>query len=242
MMLGSQVFPIMGGVAEDWQISRIMKSASRYLWDRALKGYHLNTDFGEELHDLGRAFSFVYGDKENGAFFNHMVVMFAYALYARGYVREAWAALDSIYRMAVDTGRSKIYPCLPEYFNLEGRGMYTYLTGSASWFILTMLTQSFGVKGLDGDLAIEPKLCKEQFGRAKGRDAISVTRSFAGRRIRVSFSNPGRADWGSYRIREARLNGMPLAVRERGRVIIPRKTIERLSAGRINRIDISLGR
>lgn len=240
MMLSSQVFPVMSGVAEPRQISGILKSVNRYLRDRKLNGYHLNTDFGSEKHNLGRAFSFIYGDKENGAFFNHMVVMFAYALYKRGYVREGWRAISSIYDMALDD-RSKIYPCLPEYFNLEGRGMYTYLTGSASWFVLTILTQAFGVRGHDGDLVIEPKLCREQFLGGDGRGILSVTRSFAGRRLTVRFSNPSRIEWPAYRIREARLNGRDISTVRGRRIIISRKTIEGLPSGRANTIDVVLG-
>jgi len=134
--LAPQVFAIMSGVATDAQIKAIMKNVQKYLFDKKLKGYRLNTDFKQELYDLGRAFSFAYGDKENGAIFNHMVVMYASALLRRGHRREAQKILCSIYEMAVNTGRSKIYPCLPEYFDAEGRGMYSYLTGSASWFLL----------------------------------------------------------------------------------------------------------
>jgi cellobiose phosphorylase len=138
LCLASQAFATMSGVAEDWQVRQIIKSVNRYLRDKELGGLHLNTDFKKEELHLGRAFSFVYGDKENGAFFNHMSVMYAYALAQRGFKKEAREVLSAIYRMAIDTGRSKIYPCLPEYFNLEGRGMYSYLTGSASWFLLTL--------------------------------------------------------------------------------------------------------
>jgi len=136
MTLTAQVFAIMSGVATDEQIKSILENTKKYLWDKRLKGYRLNTDFKEEQHHLGRAFSFVYGDKENGAFFNHMAVMFAYALLKRGYAKEGEEVLDSVYRMSINTPVSKIYPCLPEYFNAEGRGMYSYLTGSASWFML----------------------------------------------------------------------------------------------------------
>lgn len=138
MMLASQVFPIMSGVATDNQIKAILRNVDKYLFDKKLKGYHLNTDFRSGQHALGRAFSFIYGDKENGSYFNHMIVMFAYALYKRGYARQARRVLKSIYKMAINTPVSKIYPCLPEYFNSEGRGMYSYLTGSASWFILAL--------------------------------------------------------------------------------------------------------
>ncbi|MDI6758531.1 MAG: cellobiose phosphorylase [Candidatus Omnitrophota bacterium] len=146
MSLVSQAFPIMSGVATEAQIKEILKNVNKYLFDKKLKGYRLNTDFKEEEPALGRAFSFAYGNKENGAFFNHMVVLFAYALNKRGFVKEAQEILNSIYNMCVGTKRSKIYPCIPEYFDAEGRGMYSYLTGSASWFVLTSLLIKSAVK------------------------------------------------------------------------------------------------
>ena len=51
---------------------------------RKTGGYRLNTDFKEEKFDLGRMFGFAYGEKENGAVFSHMTVMYANALYQRG--------------------------------------------------------------------------------------------------------------------------------------------------------------
>ncbi|MCM8795825.1 MAG: cellobiose phosphorylase, partial [Candidatus Omnitrophica bacterium] len=138
MCLASQVFAILSGVATDEQVEKIIQSTKKYLWDKKLGGYHLNTNFQKEEHDLGRAFSFVYGDKENGAIFNHMNVMFAYALLSRGFRKEGMEVLRSVYQMSINTARSKIYPCLPEYFNAEGKGMYAYLTGSASWFLFTL--------------------------------------------------------------------------------------------------------
>lgn len=238
MMLASQVFPVMSGVANGEQIKRILKSIQKYLWNKRLKVYHLNTDFREEQHNLGRAFSFVYGDKENGAFFNHMLVMFSYALYKRGFIKDGWQVLSSIYNMAVDSPRSKIYPCLPEYFNLEGRGMYSYLTGSASWFLLTILTQVFGVKGKDGDLLIEPKLAPEQF---KHCSTISITRIFAARIIEISFFNPEKLNYGRYEIIKASLNSKNLECKESPRLAISRKTILGLPSDKINKLNITLG-
>jgi len=237
MILTSQVFAIMSSVAKEWQVEKILKNIEKYLFDRKLKGIHLNTDFKEEQYNLGRAFSFAYGEKENGAFFNHMVVMLSFALYKRGFKMEGWRVLNSIYNMAMDTQRSKIYPCLPEYFNLEGRGMYSYLTGSASWYVLTLLTQVFGVRGQNGDLLIEPKLCREQF---KNTSVISINRSFAGRAFCIKFSNPKRIISDNYKIVRVSLNSQNLPLTENCRVIIPRRRILSLPAGKINKIDIIL--
>ena len=254
MILSSQVFPIMSTVAQNRQIEAILKNVEKYLLDKKLGGIHLNTDFSrppfktsggippkagkEEGHNLGRAFSFVYGDKENGAFFNHMIVMFAYALYKRGFAKEGWQVLSSIYKMAGDTAKSKIYPCLPEYFNLEGKGMYSYLTGSASWFVLTILTQAFGIRGKDGDLLVEPKLSAEQFKHAS---TISVTRVFAGRKIEINFSNPKKLGFDKYKIIRATLASRNLVLKDTQRLLIERRDILSLTSRVINTLNITLG-
>lgn len=138
MLLQSQVFAIMSGCATDSQIRKTWISIKKYLKDPELGGFRLGTDFRTIYMDLGRAFGFTYGDKENGAFFNHMNVMLANALYKRGFIKEGREVFDSIYKMATDD-RARIYPMIPEYFNNEGRGLYFYLTGSASWYIYTLM-------------------------------------------------------------------------------------------------------
>ena len=238
MTLTSQVFPVMSGVANSRQIKEVLLNVYRYLYDKSVGGIRLNTNFQREQHDLGRAFSFSYGDKENGAVFSHMVVMFAYALYKQGYSQEGWKALSSLYKMAADTSKSRIYPCLPEYFDLEGKGMYSYLTGSASWFMLTLLTQSFGVKGQDGDLLIEPKLTAEQF---KASSKLSVSRVFAGRKLKIVFSNPQRLEAGKYRIKGFLLNGERIPVEAAPRVVLTREVIISLPKEKLNLIEIHLG-
>ncbi|MDD5553691.1 MAG: cellobiose phosphorylase, partial [Candidatus Omnitrophica bacterium] len=223
MTLTGQVFPVMSAIAGDAQIKQLFASCRKYLKDKKLKGFHLNTDFKDEQLNLGRAFSFIYGDKENGAFFNHMIVMFAYALYKQGFAGEGYEVLDSIYRMALNTKNSKIYPCLPEYFNAEGRGMYSYLTGSASWFMLTLVTQVFGVRGEYGDFLIEPKLSGDQF---RNDDTLSISANFAGKDIQVKFINPLKKDFAVYSIKNAVLNGKQIAKNlKTPRLLIPRGTL-----------------
>ena len=122
MMLTGQVFAIMGKVAEDPQIRSIIKSADHYLYEKEIGGYRLNTDFHELKFDLGRMFGFAYGEKENGAVFSHMAVMYGNALYRRGYAKEGWKVLKSLSDTALDFDTSRIYPGIPEYFRSDGRG------------------------------------------------------------------------------------------------------------------------
>lgn len=237
MTLTAQTFAVMAGLPGPRQMARILRSVNKYLADKDNGGLRLNTDFKLDQLDLGRAFSFSYGDKENGAVFSHMAVMFSYALYKQGYCRQAWEVLNSLYKMSMDSRRSKIYPCLPEYFNLEGRGMYSYLTGSASWFMLTMLTRVFGVRGLNGDLIIEPKLEAEHFD---SRCSALVERNFAGRRIQIKFLNPKRLTCGRYKIVRAALNSKDLPIGSNRHVVFSREALIGLPAHKLNSIEIHL--
>lgn len=200
MMLTGQVFAIMGGVADTQQIQKIVKSADHYLYRKEIGGYRLNTDFHELKFDMGRMFGFAYGEKENGAVFSHMTVMYANALYRRGFVKEGWKALKSLADTALDFETSHIYPGIPEYFRSDGRGMYHYLTGAASWYMMTMITEVFGVRGEAGDLVIRPRLLAEQFDQ-ENRASVSVP--FAGKMVTVVYENPLRKDFGEYRIESA---------------------------------------
>jgi len=146
-------------------------------------------------------FGFAYGNKENGAVFCHMAVMYAYALYTRGFAAEGWQVLELLYRQSADFSRSELFPGIPEYFDDRGRGMYPYLTGAASWLVLTLQTQAFGVRGIHGDLLLEPKLTAGQFDDA-GAAEISCTA--AEHALRVHYENPQRLDWGEYQLGTAK--------------------------------------
>lgn len=237
--LAGQVFPIMGNVATHEQVAEIFKTARKYLKDKEHGGFRLNTDFHEIRMDLGRAFSFAYGEKENGAFFSHMTVLFANALYRRGFVKEGREVLDSIYRMATNTASSRIYPGIPEYFNSEGRGFYHYLTGSASWYILTLLTQVFGVRGLYGDLLLQPKLTKEQFG-IKGE--ASVETHFAGRSLTILYKNPKKNPYEHVCVSRVTVNGQELKGVElqKKEVLIPRDLLLKTAKKPKNIIAVTL--
>lgn len=226
MMLTGQVFSIMSGVADTEQINKIARSADHYLYQKETGGYRLNTDFKELKFDMGRMFGFAYGEKENGAVFSHMTVMYANALYRRGFVKEGWKALKTLADTALDFNTSRIYPGIPEYFRADGRGMYHYLTGAASWYMLTLITEVFGVRGEAGDLLLAPKLLGEQFDDA---GCVSVSLPFAGKDFTVIYRNRERKDFGSYRIGSAVCDKENLSVNDDASLILPRGTIENLT-------------
>jgi len=239
MTLTGQVFPIMSGISSKKQTIQIFRAANKYLKDKKLGGFRLNTDFRTPQFDLGRAFAFSYGDKENGAIFSHMCVMFANALYQRGYIKEGFVVLKSLFNLAMNTNVSKIYPCLPEYFNLQGKGMYSYLTGSASWYVMTMLCEVFGIKGNFGDLVIAPKLTQEQFSNS---DTISLSCYFAERRISIILLNPRKLDYNKYAITKITIkpNRIPFTKISPKQIQIERKHLLNLPKNSHTTIEIVL--
>ena len=200
MMLTGQVFAVMSKTAGEEQVKEICRSADKFLFDQKAGGYRLNTDFKEEKFDLGRMFGFAYGEKENGAVFSHMTVMYANALYQRGFIREGHKVLQTLLEAAMNFENSKMYPGLPEYFDNEGRGLYAYLTGAASWYMLTMITEVFGVKGDLGDLVIAPSLLPEQFDE-KGSAGLKL--EFARKKFEIIMHNPEKKDLRIEQIRRA---------------------------------------
>lgn len=236
MMLTGQVFTIMSETADDEHTAKIVKAAKRYLYRRQIGGYRLNTDFKELKMDLGRMFGFAYGEKENGAVFSHMTVMYAYALYSRGFAKEGYEALNTLAEASLNFNTSRIYPGIPEYFNADGRGVYHYLTGAASWYLMTMVTMAFGVRGEYGDLRLDPQLDLAQFDE---KNEASLGLVFAGRRILVTYHNPEKLEAGSYRVASATLDGEQIALRE-NKLCIPREKIAGLSEDNQHIISVEL--
>ncbi|MCK5708561.1 MAG: cellobiose phosphorylase [Candidatus Aureabacteria bacterium] len=235
--LTGQVFPMMCKTASKEKIPMIFSSIKKYLQDPKLKGIRLNSDYGGLQMNLGRAYAFAYGTKENGAFFSHMNVMLMNSLYKRNFVRFGFEILSSISDMCTDSSTSRIFPGLPEYFDLSGKGAYHYLTGSASWMILTLLTQVFGVRGEMGNLIIEPKLVKEQFSLNKGRCCCLCL--FAGKKLNVTYHNSKKMDFGKYCITKTTLKGIPVDIIG-SKIRIKRKDLLKIKSKSLN-IDIYLG-
>lgn len=238
MTLTGQVFPIMGGTATEEQIEEIIKTADNYLKDENVGGYRLNTNFNEVLMNMGRAYGFAFGHKENGAMFSHMAVMYSNALYQRGFAEAGNEVISSIYNQCLNFEESKIYPGIPEYINNRGRGLYHYLTGSASWLLLTMVTQVYGVRGKLGDLVLAPKLMPEQFNQA-GKASISTI--FADRELKISYSNPNRLSYQDYKIKSVLLNNKEIEFKLSEEVLIERKLLNSLSETETIELTVKLG-
>lgn len=239
MMLTSQVFTLMNGAATDEQAEKMILAADHYLYEKSVGGYKLNSDFHEVKDDLGRMFGFAYGHKENGAVFSHMCTMYANALYTRGYVKAGWKVIRALYEQAADFETSCIYPGVPEYFSDRGRGLYHYLTGSASWLMLTVISEIFGIKGELGQLKVAPKLLLEQFDAEK---KISLQMNFQGAAVKVTYINPENKEYGDYQIAAVRVDGKEMSV-EPGHCewVMPAQVLSSMDKENVHEVVVTLG-
>lgn len=238
MTLTGQVFNIMGGVATQEHIRKIVKAADKHLRDESVGGYRLNNDFKEVKLNMGRLFGFAFGHKENGAMFSHMAVMYSNALYKRNFANEGFKVINGIYNHCMNFDVSKIYPGMPEYIDMKGRGMYHYLTGSASWMILNMVTEVFGVKGYYGDLVLEPKILLEQFDE---KGAAKINTLFADKILEISYINSNSKEYGEYSIKGLEINGEEIEpIKKDDQLIIPRSILDALDDIK-NEIKVTLG-
>ena len=131
-----------------------------------------------------------------------------------------------------------MYPGLPEYFDNEGRGLYAYLTGAASWYMLTMITEVFGVRGKLGDMVIKPSLMPEEFDPAGN---ASVKLEFSGKKFELCYHKTECQSTEQNRIRSAVCDGtIPLEQLKTGEVLFKKCQIESLSLKERHKIELIL--
>lgn len=208
MTLTGQVFPLMAQIASPERVKQVIKMVQTHLYHPDYQGLKLNTPLGEDRHHLGRLMGFAFGHKENGALFSHMSVMYLYSLLKNQEISTATTLLDGMMDYFMNFEKARILPGIPEYIDARGRGVYEYLTGSASWMILTLIDQLFGVSGDSGQLLIQPKLRRHHFFNQEA----SLKIAFASKRISIRFINPSQLDYEDYQINYVKIGAVMKAV------------------------------
>ncbi len=193
--LTGQAMALLAKTPSAEQATSIAAHTKAKLFNPNIGGYHLNTNYQKILTNMGRAFGFAYNHKENGAIFSHMVMMYAYGLYNYDLVelgREA--VFELLYQAQKES--SHMLAGIPEYFTEKGHGKYSFLTGSASWLLLLLRNQMFGLSFDIGKLTLKPKLTKKDFIDHKA----SITTNVFNHTIKITYHNPKDLEYGSYKI------------------------------------------
>lgn len=195
MNLTGQAMALLSQTASPDQAIMMANTTREMLFNKDLGGYHLNSNYHEVLLNMGRAYGFAYGHKENGAIFSHMVMMYAYGLYQYNLVSYGSEALYTLLDRAMHPD-SHIAAGIPEYFSDRGIGMYSYLTGSASWMLKLLRTEVFGLSMHLGQLSFKPKLKSSDFIKHKA----TITTYLFNTLTTVVYHNPKNLDFGFYKV------------------------------------------
>ncbi len=199
--LTGQTMALLCQTATKKQAIELSRTTKKHLFDKKIGGYHLNSNYNNVLTNMGRAFGFAYGQKENGAIFSHMVIMYAYGLYQYGLINLGHEAAFTLLEQA-QNNKSKVLLGIPEYFTNDGIGKYPYLTGSASWMLRLLRNEIFGVSLELGVLVLKPKLKKNDFIENKA----TITTYIFNHLRTVTYHNPKNLDYGKYQIKKISIN------------------------------------
>ncbi|MDY0295636.1 MAG: hypothetical protein RBQ71_07520 [Acholeplasmataceae bacterium] len=200
--LTGQAIALLSQTPTEEQAIKMADYTKKMLFEPSVGGYHLNTDYGRVLTEMGRAYGFAYGHKENGAVFSHMVMMYAYGLYQYHLIDEGREAWFTLLKQALNP-ESKVFVGIPEYFTDRGIGMYPYLTGSASWMLKLIRTEVFGIHMKFGKVFLEPKLTKDDF-----IDGVaSVTTYLFGKLVTITYINKKQLDAHAYSVKSILMSG-----------------------------------
>lgn len=237
--LTSQVLPTIFETATDEHIPELYKSVMHYL-KSPKGGLHLCSNFHEDKMYFGRLTGFIFGHKEHGGIWMQQNTMFIYGLYKRGFVKEGYEVFKDVYTLCNDSATAKMFPGIPSYFEKDGRASYYYLTGSATWLILALVTQMYGIRGEAGDLCLNPKIVKEQFGD-QGNTTINC--NFQGKAIKLTYVNKSNKEWDEYKIGRVSLNGeaMDFSSPEKSKAIIEKGFVsDKFKDNEINELYVEL--
>lgn len=203
MSLTGQAMALLSETLDKADAKKIADTTKKMLYDSEIGGYRLNSDYDAVLYNMGRAYGFAYGHKENGAMFSHMSLMYIYGLYNYDLVDFGHQGYMTLINRSLDKS-SNVLAGIPEYFNDRGIGKYVYLTGSATWLLKLLRDQIFGIKLNLGKLTLQPKLTKDEFIDAKA----TIHTVVKGKALKVTYINEKGLDYGKYAIKKVTSKGI----------------------------------
>ncbi len=169
----SQSFAVFAG-ADRERTHRALISAWSRLYDREHRIVKLfDPPFDAGARDPGYIKGYAPGYRENGGQYTHGAIWLAIAMLRQGELEKGAQLLEALSPAGRDEGiyRAEPYVIAADVYSAsghEGRGGWTWYTGSAGWYFRAVTEELLGLHARDGRLFIEPRL-PEGFGTCRIR-------------------------------------------------------------------------
>ncbi len=165
----SQSFSILSGIADANKIDLILENVEKYLVDKDNKIIKLlDPPFEKSLNNPGYIMSYPKGIRENGGQYTHATAWYIMALLKIGQVDKAFEYYQMINPINRSLSKEDVMKYKVEPYviaadiysasDYEGRGGWTWYTGSAAWFYRVGIEEFLGLKKYGQILEINPKL------------------------------------------------------------------------------------
>ncbi|WP_426370198.1 GH36-type glycosyl hydrolase domain-containing protein [Pseudocolwellia sp. HL-MZ7] len=186
--LNPQSWSILSGAADKDKISSMLNEVEQ----------QLSTPFGDMMlapsytkmrDDVGRLTQKHPGVSENGAVYNHAAIFYAYSLYSIHKSDEAFDILKKMLPTLDDVEkRGQLPNYIPNYYRgaykqfpeQAGRSSQLFNTGTVAWFQRCIVEGLCGLKGVKGELVIDPQLPNHW-------NEMTISRSYLGADFNVEI-------------------------------------------------------
>ena len=165
----SQSFSILSGVVPKNRIQSVITSVEENLVDDKNKIIKLLTPpFSKSLNNPGYIMNYPKGIRENGGQYTHSVSWYLMALIKAGYHDSAYRYFQMINpvnrtrsQKQVNKYRVEPYVIAADIYSseaFEGRGGWTWYTGSAGWFYRVGIEEFLGLHKHGNKLTLDPRI------------------------------------------------------------------------------------
>ena len=164
----AQSWSVLSTAAPDWRQKKAMQSLYEHLVRKDIGIVQLlDPPFDTSGLEPGYIKGYVPGVRENGGQYTHAAVWAAMAFAALGDTARAWQLFRLINPvlhgedMTMDTYKVEPYVMAADVYAVsphEGRGGWTWYTGSAGWMYRLLLESLLGLKVGNGELRLAPQL------------------------------------------------------------------------------------